>query len=55
MVYSEWWRRGGSPNVYFGLQNIFTQTYDIMWYIFDSGVFGDVVETPKTDTYFRPF
>jgi len=26
-----------------------------MWYIFDLGVFGDVVETPKTDTYFSPF
>ena len=45
------WRRGGSPNVCFGLQNIFQQTYDIIWYIFDLGVFGDVMETPKTDTY----
>ena len=51
----KWWRRGGSPNVCFGLHNLIPQTYDIMWYIFDSGVFGDVVETPKTDTYFRPF
>ena len=44
------WRRGGSPDVYFGLQKLLPHTFDIMRYIFDSGVFGDVMETPNTDT-----
>ena len=45
----------GISRCLFRLHNLFPQIYDIMWYIFDLGVFGDVVETPKTDTYFRPF
>ena len=45
----------GVSRCLFRLHNLIPQTYDIMWYIFDSGVFGDVVETPNTDNYFRPF